>query len=152
MDKRYKKSDRRQVISTRRLLIPSPYPLAERWHDRYPREIDAHDAARLCHRSPATARAWARGARIEALCLAMLQLHLWGCILPAEFRLRGIAFHGRQLHTRNSHALDVHEVEALAWALCNHRETVNEFLGDAPPGAPRPDRRWRPNHPSRRHR
>lgn len=151
MDQRHKKTDQRHSRNTRRLLIPSPYPLAERWIDRYPREIDALDAARLCHRSPATARAWARGARIEALCLVMLQLHLWGCILPPEFRRRGISFHGLQLHTRNSHALDVHELEALAWALCNHRETVHELLGHAPPTAPHPDRRWRPNHPSRRH-
>lgn len=146
-DKRHQSADQ---WTRKLLLIPSPYPLAEQWADRYPREIPASDAARVCKRSPATARAWARGAPLEPLCLHVLQLHLWGRIVPDDFRRLGIRFQGSHLHTRSDYALDRFELSALAWSLGNCQLALNDLAAPKPaaPSTP-PDRRWRPSRRGR---
>lgn len=143
-DRRTRKHPKKRQCESARILVPAPEPLAERWADRYPREISIPDAARICHRSLSTARAWAAGKPIERLCLATLQAHLWGHVLPPAMTRRGIHVHNDALVTRNGYPLSAPELDALAWAFHQHAETVRDLLGPPVPPPPKPKRRWRP--------
>lgn len=102
------------------------------------RHLSQERAAEITGRSPAVVSRWAHGrAKIDAQSLALLQLHIWGAVLPIAWQRRGIHVDGESLITDTGLAITAGELQAFAWLRNHYGSALAELQArQAPVSAP----------------